>query len=80
MRHFFAAMQNNYYYLSFLMVATTPVDLLFVELMLHLSHAKQMYSQPMHLSHELMLCLQTSRRRADFNGDFAMKILAGIEF
>ena len=37
--------------------------------MLHLSHVKQMYSQTMHLIHELKLCIQITRRRVDFNGD-----------
>ena len=39
----------------FLKVATTLVDLLFIQLMSHPSHAKQMCSQPMHLTHELIL-------------------------
>ena len=41
--------------LIFLKVATTLVDLLFIEHMLHLSHVKQMHSQPIHLAHELIL-------------------------
>ena len=38
--------------------------LLFVGLMSHLSHVKQMYSQ--HLTHELILCIQITRGREDF--------------
>ena len=34
----------------FLKVATTLVDLLFIDLMSHLSHIKHMYSQPLHLT------------------------------
>ena len=41
----------------FLKVATTLVDLLFIELMSHLTHVKQMYSQAIHLTHELILCI-----------------------
>ena len=36
----------------------TWVDLLSVELMWLLSSAKQLYSQPVHLSHKLILCVQ----------------------
>ena len=50
-------------------VAIALVDLLFIELMSHLSHVKQIYSQPIHLAHELMFCVQ----RVDFNGDSAVK-------
>ena len=53
--------------------ATTLVDLLFIELMLHLSHVKQMYSQTIHLTHELKSCIQIIRRRVDFNGDSTVK-------
>ena len=35
----------------FLNVATTLVDLLFIELKSHISHVKQMFSQPIHLTH-----------------------------
>ena len=45
------------------------VDLLFFELMSHLSHVKQMNSQPVHLTHELILCIQITRGRIKFNGD-----------
>ena len=47
----------------FFWVATTLVDLLFIELMSHLSHVKQMYSQSIHLTHELILCIQITRGR-----------------
>ena len=33
---------------------------------LHLSHVKQIYSQPYHLKHELILCIQVKRGRVDF--------------
>ena len=36
---------------SFLKVATTQVDFIFIELMLHPSHEKQMYNQQIHLTH-----------------------------
>ena len=42
-------------FLIFLKFATTLVNLLFNERMSHLSHVKQMYSQPIHLTHELIL-------------------------
>ena len=41
----------------FLKVATTMVDLLFIELMSYLSQVKQMYSQSIHITHELILCV-----------------------
>ena len=37
-------------------VPITLVDILFIELMLHLSHVKQMFSRPIRLTHELILC------------------------
>ena len=36
---------------NFLEVAATMVDLLFIELMLHISHLKQIYCQPIHPTH-----------------------------
>ena len=48
-------------------VATTLVDLLFIELVLHLSHAKKVYGQPMHLSHELIFWWQITRKRVNFS-------------
>ena len=59
--------------LTFLKVATTLVDLLFVELVLHLSHVKKMYSQPINLTHELILHIQIKRERVHFNGDSTAK-------
>ena len=50
----------------FLRFATTLMDLLRIELMLNLSHVKQMYSQAIHLTNELKLCLQITRGRVDF--------------
>ena len=38
---------------------------LFIDLMLHLSHLKQLFSQPIHLTHELKLCMQITRRRVE---------------
>ena len=40
-----------------------------------ISHIKLAYSQPMHLSHEVIMCLQITRAREDFNGDSAVKSL-----
>ena len=37
------------------------LDLLFIEFMFHLLHVKQMYSHPIHLSHEFLLCIQLTR-------------------
>ena len=51
---------------AFLKVATIQVNLLFTELRLHLSRVKRMYSQPMHLTHELILCIQITKGRVDF--------------
>ena len=44
------------------------VELLFIELMSHLSHV--MYTQPIHLTHELLFCIQITRGR----------VLVGIKF
>ena len=55
--------------LVFLKVVTTLVDLLFIELMSYLSHAKRIYCQPIHLTHELKLCIQITRGRVHFNGE-----------
>ena len=65
---------------TFLEVAITLVDLLFIENMLHLAHVKQMYCQPINLTYELIFCKQITRRRVDFIGDFALKILAYTMF
>ena len=48
------------FFLPLYKIATTLVDLLFIELRSHLSHVKQMFSQPIHLTHELILCLNKS--------------------
>ena len=53
---------------AFLKVTTNLVNLLFIELMLNLSNVKQMYSQPIHLTHELILCLLITSGRVDFKG------------
>ena len=61
-------------------VATILVDLLTIELKLHLSHVKLMLSQPMYLAHELILSIQITRR-VDINGDSQQwKVIAGTEF
>ncbi len=49
------------------------MDLLFIEHMLHLSHVRQMYSQTMHLTHELKSWIKIVRRRVGFNGDSTVK-------
>ena len=54
--------KNTFAYI-FLKVATTLVDLLFIELTSHFSLVKQMYSQPIHLTHELILWMQITRGR-----------------
>ena len=41
--------------------------------MSHLSHAKQMYSQSIHLTHESILCIQFTRGRVLFYGDSTAK-------
>ena len=45
------------------------MDLLFIELMLHLSHVKKM------CRHELILSRQITRRRKVFSRDFSVKII-----
>ena len=56
------------------MVAITLVDLLFIELMSHLSHIKQMYIQPIvHLTLELILYIPITIGRVNFNEDSALK-------
>ena len=60
----------------FLKAATTLVDLLFIERMSHFSHVKQMYSQPIHLTHELILCIQITRGRVHPQ----QRVLAGTKF
>ena len=42
-------------------------------------HVKQLDSQTIHLSHELISCRQIMRRREDFNGDSAVKVLVSTE-
>ena len=56
---------NSAQFLHFLKVATSMVGFLFIELMPQLSNVKQMYSQPMHLTHELILCIQITKGRVD---------------
>ena len=40
--------------------------------MLHLSHVQLMYSQPIHRTHESILCIKITRRRVDINRDSAV--------
>ena len=47
--------------------------ILFIELILHLPRVKQMNSQPIHLTNELIFCIQITRGRVDFNGNFPVK-------
>ena len=64
-----------------LMVATTLVDLLFIELMSHLSQVKQMYGQPINFTHELLLCIQITRGKVDFSTEIPQQlVLAGTKF
>ena len=53
-----------------LLLAST---LLFSEFMFHLSHVKQIYSQTMHLKHELIFCTQITRRTVYINRDSPVK-------
>ena len=41
--------------------------------LLHLSHVKQICSQPINLTHELILWIQITSRRVDINGDSTVK-------
>ena len=50
---------------TFFKFSTTLGYLLFIELMLHLSHVKQMNSQTIHLTHELKSSIQIIGRRVD---------------
>ena len=59
--------------LFFLKVATTLVDLLFIELMTNLSLVKQMYSQSKHFTHELILWIQIERGMDHFIWDSITK-------
>ena len=72
--------ENTFFFFFFKYFATSLVDLLFIEHMLHLSHVKQMYSQTMHLTHELKLCIQMIRRRVSLTEIPRWRILAGAEF
>ena len=54
-------------WVSFLKLATTVVDPIFSELKSHLLLVKQMYSQPLHLAHELILHIQITKGWVDFN-------------
>lgn len=56
--------------LTFEKFATTLADILFVELVLHITHAKQMCWQRIHLSCEKILWIQIVRW--SFNGDSRM--------
>ena len=58
---------------SFCKFATTLVDLLFIELIFHLSLIKQMYNQTAHLSQEQIIWVQIVIRRVDFDTDSTVK-------
>ena len=60
-------------FLSIIVFCLRLVERLFIELMLHLLRVKQMYSQPINISHELIFCIQIVRGRIDFSKDFAVK-------
>ena len=60
---------------DFCEVGTTLVDLLLIELMLHSSQVKQMSTQPIHLSHKLILRKQNTRGTVDLNQDYEVKNL-----
>ena len=57
----------------FLKGCHTQVDHLFIELRLPLSHVKQMFSKKMHLTYELILCIQITRGGVDFKGSSTME-------
>ena len=40
--------------------------LLYIEIMLHLSHVKKMYAQPIHFTYELILWIQITRGKVNF--------------
>ena len=58
---------------SFLKVAATLVDLWFIELMLNRSQLKQVYSHQIYGTHELILCIEITRRWVDINKDSTVK-------
>ena len=59
--------------LIFLKAAIKLVDLLFIELMFHISCVKQLFSLPINLTHELIFCTEIMRGREDFQRDSAVK-------
>ena len=63
----------------FFKFAATLVDLLFIELMLHFSHVKQMYRNTVHHTHELTSCIQIIRRRVDLTEIPSWKLIAGAK-
>ena len=69
---FSVAIKRSLFFNSFLKVATTLINLLLIEHMSHLSFVKQIYNQPIHLTHELILCTQISRKKVDINKDSAV--------
>ena len=58
------------------------MNLLFIELMSHLSYVKQMWSQSIHihLTYELILCIQITSRRYILIQFKKQRVLAGTEF
>ena len=60
-------------------VATTEVNLLFIELMSHLSHVNQMHSQPIRISLLSCYCVYNSQvEREAFNVDSSEKSLLAL--
>ena len=82
---YLAILGNGFQYLAlpssacFFKFITTLVDLLHIELILHLSHLKQMCSQTIHLTHESEWCIQTIRERADLLETHLWLFLAGAK-
>ena len=58
---------------SFFSFCHHPGGSFFIERVSHLSNVKQMYSQPIHLTHEILLCLHITRGGVHFNADSAVK-------
>ena len=51
----------------------TLLDHLLIELVLHLSHVKQIYSPSIHITHEWIVYIQITKGGVDFSGDFTVK-------
>ena len=64
---------------TFLKVVTL-FDLLLIELFLRLSHVKQMYTQPVHLTNQLVLNTQITSKGYTLMEILLRKVLAGFSF